>query len=129
MVQVVLSYKIPHSSKVSKPGGGGAMFSQLAKRSPCVVVSGYNCNLFLTKFKICFRGEKRTSRGNNSIIEKNNNRPLAYRSDRFCSFLPCLNLYFCSFSQFSKTNCTHSIYRTIEAHASFAQQIIELTTL
>ena len=33
------------------------------------------------------------------------------------------------FSQFCKTNCTHSIIRTIKARASFAQQIIALTTL
>ena len=35
----------------------------------------------------------------------------------------------CSFSQFCKTNCTHSLIRTIEARASFAQQIIALTAL
>ena len=35
----------------------------------------------------------------------------------------------CGFSQFCKTNCTHSIIRTIKARASFAQQIIALTTL
>ena len=46
-------------------------------------------------------------------------------SDRFYSFLPYLNLYFCRFSQFCKANCTHSIFRTTEARASFAQQIVD----
>ena len=34
----------------------------------------------------------------------------------------------CSFSQLCKSNCTHSTFRTIKARASFAQQIIKLTT-
>ena len=50
-------------------------------------------------------------------------------SGRICSFLPYLNLQFCRFSQFCKTNCTHSISIMIKARASFAQQIIALTTL
>ena len=54
---------------------------------------------------------------------------LSYRPRiEFVLFLRYLNLQFCSFSQFCKTNWTHSISKTIEARASFAQQIIALTT-
>ena len=50
-------------------------------------------------------------------------------SDRICSFFAIFKPIILQFSQFGKTNCTHSMSRTIQAHASFAQQIIELTTL
>ena len=33
----------------------------------------------------------------------------------------------CGFSQFCRTNCTHSIIKTIEVWVSFAKQITELT--
>ena len=49
---------------------------------------------------------------------------------RHCSVtLHTSNRNICSFSQFCKTNCTHSIISTIEARVSFAQQIIALATL
>ena len=44
-------------------------------------------------------------------------------------FLALFKPIILSFSQFCKTNCVHSISRTIEARASFEQKIIELFTL
>ena len=44
-------------------------------------------------------------------------------SDRICSFFALFKPKILQFSQFCKTNCTHSKSRTIQVHASFAQQI------
>ena len=47
---------------------------------------------------------------------------------RFFFIIHCRPWTECSFSQFCKTNCTHSIFWTIEARAYFATKIKELST-